>query len=67
MEILFDSVPSDTVSVSTNGAALPVLAAYIVAAEEQAVSQDKLTGTIRNDILKEFMARNYRWDRRAMA
>jgi len=60
MKILFDSIPLDTVSVSMtmNGAVLPVLAMYIVAAEEQGVSQDKLSGTIQNDILKEFMVRN---------
>ena len=51
---------SDKVSVSMtmNGAVLPILAGYIVAAEEQGVSQDKLSGTIQNDILKEFMVRN---------
>ena len=60
MKILFDGIPLDKVSVSMtmNGAVLPVLAGYIVAAEEQGVSQDKLTGTIQNDILKEFMVRN---------
>ncbi|MFA7554413.1 MAG: methylmalonyl-CoA mutase [Spongiibacteraceae bacterium] len=60
MKILFDSIPLDKVSVSMtmNGAVLPVLAGYIVAAEEQGVSQDKLAGTIQNDILKEFMVRN---------
>ncbi|MBP8217859.1 MAG: methylmalonyl-CoA mutase, partial [Thauera sp.] len=60
MKILFDSIPLDKVSVSMtmNGAVLPILAGYIVAAEEQGVSQDKLTGTIQNDILKEFMVRN---------
>ncbi len=60
MKILFDGIPLDTVSVSMtmNGAVLPVLAGYIVAAEEQGVSQDKLSGTIQNDILKEFMVRN---------
>ncbi len=60
MKILFDGIPLDTVSVSMtmNGAVLPVLAMYIVAAEEQGVSQDKLSGTIQNDILKEFMVRN---------
>ena len=60
MKILFDKIPLDTVSVSMtmNGAVLPVLAGYVVAAEEQGVSQDKLSGTIQNDILKEFMVRN---------
>lgn len=60
MKILFDSIPLDKVSVSMtmNGAVLPVLAGYIVAAEEQGVTQDQLSGTIQNDILKEFMVRN---------
>ena len=60
MKILFDGIPLDQVSVSMtmNGAVLPVLAGYIVAAEEQGVSQDQLSGTIQNDILKEFMVRN---------
>jgi len=60
MKILFDQVPLDKMSVSMtmNGAVLPVLAGYIVAAEEQGVSQDQLSGTIQNDILKEFMVRN---------
>src|SRR5215472_12910642 len=60
MKILFDGIPLDRMSVSMtmNGAVLPVLAGYIVAAEEQGVPQDKLTGTIQNDILKEFMVRN---------
>jgi methylmalonyl-CoA mutase len=60
MKILFDGIPLDKVSVSMtmNGAVLPILANYIVAAEEQGVSQDKLSGTIQNDILKEFMVRN---------
>src|ERR1700730_9603930 len=60
MKILFDGIPLDRMSVSMtmNGAVLPVLAGYIVAAEEQGVAQDKLTGTIQNDILKEFMVRN---------
>jgi len=60
MKILFDGIPLDAVSVSMtmNGAVLPVLAGYIVAAEEQGVPQAKLTGTIQNDILKEFMVRN---------
>jgi methylmalonyl-CoA mutase len=60
MKILFDRIPLDKVSVSMtmNGAVLPVLAGYVVAAEEQGVPQDKLSGTIQNDILKEFMVRN---------
>ena len=60
MKILFDEIPLDKMSVSMtmNGAVLPVLAGYIVAAEEQGVSLDKLSGTIQNDILKEFMVRN---------
>jgi methylmalonyl-CoA mutase len=60
MKILFDGIPLDTVSVSMtmNGAVLPVLAGYIVAAEEQGVAQAALSGTIQNDILKEFMVRN---------
>jgi len=60
MKILFDQIPLDKMSVSLtmNGAVLPVLAFYIVAAEEQGVSMEKLTGTIQNDILKEFMVRN---------
>jgi methylmalonyl-CoA mutase len=60
MKILFDQIPLDKVSVSMtmNGAVLPVLAGYVVAAEEQGVSQEKLSGTIQNDILKEFMVRN---------
>lgn len=60
MKILFDGIPLDEMSVSMtmNGAVLPVMAGYIVAAEEQGVSADKLTGTIQNDILKEFMVRN---------
>jgi len=60
MKILFDGIPLDKVSVSMtmNGAVLPVLAGYIVAAEEQGVSREKLSGTIQNDILKEFMVRN---------
>ena len=59
-KILFDGIPLDemTVSMTMNGAVLPVLAMYIVAAEEQGVGQDKLSGTIQNDILKEFMVRN---------
>jgi methylmalonyl-CoA mutase len=60
MKILFDQIPLDKVSVSMtmNGAVLPVLAGYVVAAEEQGVSQEQLSGTIQNDILKEFMVRN---------
>ncbi|WP_324075311.1 MAG: methylmalonyl-CoA mutase [Erythrobacter sp.] len=60
MQILFDQIPLDSMSVSMtmNGAVIPVLAFFIVAAERQGVSQDKLDGTIQNDILKEFMVRN---------
>jgi methylmalonyl-CoA mutase len=60
MKILFDQIPLDEMSVSMtmNGAVIPILAFYIVAAEEQGVAQEKLTGTIQNDILKEFMVRN---------
>ena len=60
MKILFDGIPLDQMSVSMtmNGAVLPVLAFYIVTAEEQGVSLDKLSGTIQNDILKEYMVRN---------
>jgi len=60
MEILFDGIPLDKMSVSMtmNGAVLPVMAFYIVAAEEQGVRQDQLIGTIQNDILKEYMVRN---------
>jgi methylmalonyl-CoA mutase len=60
MKILFDGIPLDKVSVSMtmNGAVLPVLAGYIVAGEEQGVKQEQLSGTIQNDILKEFMVRN---------
>jgi len=60
MKLLFDGIPLDKVSVSMtmNGAVLPVLAGYIVAAQEQGVSEDQLSGTIQNDILKEFMVRN---------
>ena len=60
MKVLFDGIPLDQVSVSMtmNGAVLPVLAGYVVAAEEQGVAQEKLSGTIQNDILKEFMVRN---------
>ncbi|MCO8127535.1 methylmalonyl-CoA mutase [Acidimicrobiia bacterium EGI L10123] len=59
-KILFDGIPLDQMSVSMtmNGAVLPTMANYIVAAEEQGVSQDQLAGTIQNDILKEFMVRN---------
>ncbi|MBK6638495.1 MAG: methylmalonyl-CoA mutase [Rhodocyclaceae bacterium] len=60
MKILFDAIPLDKVSVSMtmNGAVLPILAGYVVAAEEQGVGQEQLSGTIQNDILKEFMVRN---------
>ncbi len=60
MKILFDDIPLDKMSVSMtmNGAVLPIMAFYIVAAEEQGVPMEKLTGTIQNDILKEFMVRN---------
>jgi len=60
MKILFDQVPLDKMSVSMtmNGAVLPVLASFIVAGEEQGVKRSQLTGTIQNDILKEFMVRN---------
>ncbi len=60
MKVLFDQIPLGEMSVSMtmNGAVLPILAFYIVAAEEQGVSPEKLTGTIQNDILKEFMVRN---------
>ena len=60
MKILFHGIPLDTMSVSMtmNGAVIPVLAFFIVAAEEQGVSQAQLSGTIQNDILKEFMVRN---------
>src|SRR6218665_2939332 len=60
MKILFDQIPLDEMSVSMtmNGAVLPIMAFYIVAAEEQGVKQEQLTGTIQNDILKEFMVRN---------
>jgi methylmalonyl-CoA mutase len=60
MRILFDGIPLDETSVSMtmNGAVLPVLALYIVAAEEQGVAADRLAGTIQNDVLKEFMVRN---------
>jgi methylmalonyl-CoA mutase len=60
MKLLFDGIPLEKMSVSMtmNGAVLPVLAGYVVAGEEQGVTQDQLTGTIQNDILKEFMVRN---------
>ena len=60
MKILFDQIPLDQMSVSMtmNGAVLPIMAGYIVAAEEQGVKQEQLTGTIQNDILKEFLTRN---------
>jgi methylmalonyl-CoA mutase len=60
MKILFDQIPLDEMSVSMtmNGAVLPIMAFYIIAAEEQGVSPEKLSGTIQNDILKEFMVRN---------
>ena len=60
MKILFDQIPLDEISVSMtmNGAVLPILSFYMVAAEEQGVSQNQLSGTIQNDILKEFMVRN---------
>lgn len=60
MKILFDNIPLDTMSVSMtmNGAVLPIMAFYIVAAEEQGVSPEKLAGTIQNDILKEYLCRN---------
>jgi len=60
MKILFDKIPLDAISVSMtmNGAVLPIMAFYIVTAEEQGVSQEKLAGTIQNDILKEYMVRN---------
>lgn len=60
MKVLFDQIPLDQMSVSMtmNGAVLPILAGYIVAAEEQGVKQEQLTGTIQNDILKEYLTRN---------
>jgi methylmalonyl-CoA mutase len=60
MKVLFDDIPLDKMSVSMtmNGAVVPVLAMYIVAAEEQGVKPELLSGTIQNDILKEFMVRN---------
>lgn len=60
MKLLFDQIPLDQMSVSMtmNGAVIPILAFYIIAAEEQGISPEKLSGTIQNDILKEFMVRN---------
>jgi methylmalonyl-CoA mutase len=60
MKILFKGLPLDKLSVSKtmNGAVLPILGMFVVAAEESGVDQAKLTGTIQNDILKEFMVRN---------
>lgn len=60
MKVLFDQIPLDQMSVSMtmNGAVLPVMAMYIVAAQEQGIKQEKLSGTLQNDILKEFMVRN---------
>jgi len=60
MKILFDGIPLDKMSVSMtmNGAVIPILAGYIVAAEEQGVSHDQLSGTIQNDVLKEYLTRN---------
>jgi methylmalonyl-CoA mutase len=60
MKILFDQIPLDQMSVSMtmNGAVLPILAGYIVAAEEQGVAHEKLSGTIQNDIIKEYLTRN---------
>ena len=60
MKTLFDGIPLDKMSVSMtmNGAVIPIMANYIVAGEEQGVSKEQLTGTIQNDILKEFMVRN---------
>ena len=60
LKVLFDGIPLDKMSVSMtmNGAVLPIMAMYIVAAEEQGVTPEKLSGTIQNDILKEFMVRN---------
>ncbi|RCL82637.1 MAG: methylmalonyl-CoA mutase, partial [PS1 clade bacterium] len=60
MRMLFDGIPLDEMSVSMtmNGAVLPIMALYIIAAEEQGVGPEKLAGTIQNDILKEFMVRN---------
>ena len=60
MKVLFNQIPLEKMSVSMtmNGAVLPILASYIVAAEEQGVAMNKLSGTIQNDILKEFLVRN---------
>ena len=60
MKILFDQIPLDKISVSMtmNGAVLPIMAFFIVAAEENGVAKEKLSGTIQNDILKEYMVRN---------
>ena len=60
MKILFEGIPLDQMSVSMtmNGAVIPIMASFIVAGEEQGVQREKLTGTIQNDILKEFMVRN---------
>ena len=60
MNLLFRDIPLDRMSVSMtmNGAVLPIMAMYIIAAEEQGVSPEQLAGTIQNDILKEFMVRN---------
>merc|ERR1711991_537221 len=60
MKVLFDGVPLDQMSVSMtmNGAVVPIMAMFVVAGEEQGVSPEKLTGTIQNDILKEYMVRN---------
>jgi len=67
MKILFDRIPLDEMSVSMtmNGAVLPVMAFYIVAAEEQGVAPERLTGTIQNDILKEYLCRNTIFIRRS--
>ena len=61
MKILFEGIPLDQMSVSMtmNGAVLPIMAFFIVAAEEQGVSQEKLSGTIQNDILKEYHGAQY--------
>ena len=60
MKLLFDQIPLDQMSVSMtmNGAVLPIMANFIVAGEEQGASQEQLTGTIQNDILKEYLTRN---------
>jgi methylmalonyl-CoA mutase len=59
MKVLFDQIPlSEMFSMTMNGAVLPIMAFYIVAAEEQGVKPEQLSGTIQNDILKEFMVRN---------